>query len=235
MSQHKLLHKTKNVLHRATPGHLTRGLSTRQVITRFANDLGFVYFGYVDQADDEHRLLRGMTVSRTHSDQHYSVGTFKGYDMALVVRRDTLEYPDKRLKDHHWTIMTFDLHTYVDVPHFYVGHSKIREELLARYSSMIPLQFGHFSQHSQAFLSEYTVYSSAEHAVDVEQILTPDLTAGIAAHFKDLSVELSENTLYLYATEKHPSRTLLERMTNNGVWLAQAIDASRQQFNQMYM
>ena len=229
-----VFHETKKVLHRATPGHVARKFSTRRTIASFADMLGLVYFGYVNQSDDEHRLLRGMTISRTHDDQHYCVGTFKGYDMALVVRRDTLTYPDKRLKDHHWTIMTFDLHTYVDVPHFYIGQSKIREELLARYSALVPLQFGHFTQHAQAFIDNYIVYSSAEHAVEVEQILRPELTSGIAAHFKDLSVELSENTLYLYATEKHPSRSLLERMTNDGVWLAQAIDESRQRFNEQY-
>lgn len=229
----KPLRRTRKILHQVTPGHVARTFSTRSIISKFADDLGLVYFGRVDQSDDEHRLLRGMTVSRTHSDQHYSVGTFKGYDIALTVRRDTLEYPDKRVKDHFWTIMTFDLHTPVDVPHFYIGHRKIREQLLARYSSLIPLQFGHFSRHEQAFVDQYTVYSSAEHAVDVEQILLPELTAGIAAHFHEMSMELSENTLYLYVTEKHPSRPLLERMVNNGVWLAQAIDASRQQFNQI--
>jgi hypothetical protein len=38
-----------------------------------------VYFGYVDQRDDDHRLIRGHTVSATHQDKKTSY-----YDIRLL-------------------------------------------------------------------------------------------------------------------------------------------------------
>jgi hypothetical protein len=50
------------------------------VLRRFSKKLGFVYFGNVDQHDDEHEVIRGLTVSTTHKDAHYAVGSFDDYD-----------------------------------------------------------------------------------------------------------------------------------------------------------
>jgi len=220
----RLAHKARHVLHRTNPRHIVGRYSTARVVRRFADNIGMVYFGYVDQQDDDHRLLRGITVSTTHDDHYYSVGSFKGYDIALTVRRDTLAYPDKRLKDHHWTIMTFDLHTTHEVPHIYIGHHAIRDELLARYSELSVIAFGPHAPHSQQFLSQYTVYARMIHSVEVEQLLSPELTSVVAERFGEISLEIHDNTLYLYKPEKHPSRALLERMMNNGLWLASALD-----------
>ncbi len=224
----KLSHRTKKVLHQSLPSHLAKRHATKRIIRKLADDLGLVYFGYVDQQDDEHRLVRGITVSRTHDDHHYTVGTFKSYDIAFTIRRDTLEYPDKRLKDHYWTILTVDLHTTSnDIPHFYISHHRIREELLARFSTMNRLQLGAFAPYPESFTSAYEIYSSQEHAVEVQRVITPQLGEMIVQHFSNMSIEVADNTIYLYVTEKHPSRALLERMLNAGIWLAQIIDMDK--------
>lgn len=221
---HKKLHAAKHLLHKATPKHIMHRHSTSRLIRKFADDIGLVYFGYVDQNDDEHQLMRGITMSMSHDDHYYSVGTFHGYDMALTVRRDTLQYPDRRLRDHHWTIMTFDLHTHFELPHLYIGHHTIRDELLARYTELGALNFGSYARHSEAFLSNYTVYGRMTHAQIIELLLTPEITHAISDRFLDVSIEIHDNTIYLYKPEKHPTRILLERMASNGIWLAESID-----------
>lgn len=224
MSQ--LKHRARHLLHKATPKHIIGRQSTARVFRRFAHDLGLVYFGFVDQQDDEHRLLRGMTVSTSHRDHYYSVGTFRGYDIALAVRRDTLKYPDKRLKDHHWTIVTVDLHSSYELPNLYIGHTNIREQLLARYSNLTQLNLGQYrtEPYPERFMREYSVYGLMTHAQFIELLLQPKMTEIIAERFDGMSIELHENTVYLYSPTKHPNRSLLERMVNGGLWLADALD-----------
>lgn len=219
------LHNVRRMLHKLTPKHIVGRHSTARVIRRLSEKLGFIYFGYVDQQDDDHRLVRGITVSNTHDDHYYTVGTFKGYDIALTVRRDSLAYPDRRIKNHHWTIMTFDLHTKYELPRCYVGHHTAREEFLARYSELMPIHLESYSTtHKKSFLENYTVYAKMTYAQIAAALLNPELTDYISEHFEDMSIEISENSVYLYKPEKHPSRALLERMIKNGLWLAETID-----------
>lgn len=219
------LHNLRHVLHKVTPKHIIGRHTTARVIRRFSEKLGLIYFGYVDQQDDEHRLVRGITVSNTHDDHYYSVGTFRGYDIALAVRRDSLVYPDRRIKNHHWTIMTFDLHTKYDLPHCFVGHHTSKDEFLARYTELTPIDiYSYSAAHKKPFLDNYTVYAKMTHAQVIAALFNPELTDHVGKQFEDMSVEISENTVYLYAPEKHPSRALLEKMTKNGLWLAELID-----------
>lgn len=222
----KLTHRARHIAHKLTPKHLIGRRSTSRVVKKFARDLGLVYFGFVDQQDEDHRLLRGMTVSTTHRDHYYTVGAFRGYDIALAVRRDTLLYPDKRLHDHHWTIMTVDLHCSYELPHVYIGHQNIREQLLARYTQLQKLPMGEYRKETypERFMREYSVYGQLTHAQFVELLFQPKITEVIAERFDGISLELHDNTLYFYSPTKHPSRSLLERMVNGGLWLAQALD-----------
>lgn len=215
----RVLHRTGAILRRSTPTHLLHHQRTRATIQRLALAMGLVYFGYVDQRDDEHRLVRGVTVSTTHNDHHYTVGTFQGYDVSLVVRRDSLEYTDRRLKDHHWTIVTVDLHSAVDVPHIYIARHTVRDEMVARLAHLTALPHA-----GDAFSKQYTIYGSMGQFIMIQSLFMQPVREVIAREFVGLSVEIFEGTIYLYANEKHPSRTQLERMLRNGIWLAQTID-----------
>jgi hypothetical protein len=62
------------------------------------------------------------------------------------------------------------------------------------------------------------------HAQVVAALFNPVLTEVLATQFGGASIEIADNTLYLYKPEKHPSRALLEKMMNNGLWLADTID-----------
>src|ERR1044072_5775592 len=92
------------------PAKVLQSRLHKRVFMQFAEKIGLVYFGYVNQRSDEHRLVRGLTVSAGHRDSNYCVGSFQGYDIALVERIDTIRFPGKSSKTHNWIIMTFDLH-----------------------------------------------------------------------------------------------------------------------------
>ena len=223
------LHNTKTRLAHLSPGHTWRKLATRRVIQRLADELGMVYFGYVDQRDDDHRLVRGFTMSSSHGDHHYTVGTYKTYDISLVIRRDAMQYGDKRIKDHYWTIMTFDLKTPFELPHFHILHHRRKEQLIAKFTQLAEVPRTSFAGHEPRFFDMYTIYGRLEKMQEHCQLLTPMMTQTIFQSFEGMSVEVYENTVYLYLTSKHPTRPELERMLRSGIWFAQALDQSASQ------
>ena len=76
--------KASRALRRLTPRHIAKTRATRQAMRRFADRAGLVYFGYANQHDDDHRLVRGHTVSHTHIDDYLCIGTIRGYDTTVL-------------------------------------------------------------------------------------------------------------------------------------------------------
>lgn len=216
----RTLHSTATTIRKLLPGHIIRHQHTRLIMQRFADALGLVYFGYVDQRDDEHRLVRGSTVSTTHVDHHYTVGSFGGYDVSVVVRRDSLQYNDKRLKEHYWTILTVDLHHRTDLPHTYIAQHSIRSEVLSRIAHLTELPSS-----GDAFSTNYSIYSSMGSQQRVLTTFSDEVREAIQRECIGESVEIIDDTIYIYLIEKHPSRSQLDRLMRTGIWLAQVIDA----------
>lgn len=210
-----------------TPSHVVSSRIAQRTIQRFVDKAGLVYFGTVDQHDDEHRLVRGHTVSATHIDNHYSVGSIRGYDVTMVLRNDVIQKIGSHHADQrcHWLIVTIDLKTKHDAPHFYVGHRSRDEAFRASFEQLSPIALGAFAPYPQHFLDAYTVYGHATHALAIEQIITPQIALVIMSHFKEASFEIEDNTIYLYVESAYPSEDILERMMSNGLWLAESIDA----------
>src|SRR5258706_294200 len=67
-----------------------RGFVTKHAVKQFADKFHLVYFGHVNPRDDDYELVRGVTVSTTHIDNHYTVGTVEGHDLIFVERGDKL-------------------------------------------------------------------------------------------------------------------------------------------------
>ena len=209
-----------------TPRHLVQARITRRIIQDFAEKVGLVYFGYVDQRDDDHRLIRGHTVSATHVDNHYCIGTVRGYDVMLTLRNDIRAgraYGSVESR-HHWLIFTIDLHTKRDVPHLYVGHRSRDQVYAASYERLKPLLLGGVHAYPQKFQDRYTVYGLASDAVEIEHTITPQMAEVIDTHFHDASFEVQDNTIYLYVESERPNQALLERLLSDGLWLAESID-----------
>ena len=215
----------KRALRHSRPSHLVRKRQQRGAIESFADKAGLVYFGYVDQRDDDHRLIRGHTVSATHQDNHYCIGTVRGYDVMLVLRNDVVRVPSGKEKRCHWLIVTVDLHTKTDVPHCYVGHKSRDDEFAASYRQLHPLAIGGLGIYPHAFSSNYTIYGAATNALAIERTIPPQIAEVIATHFQGVSVEIEDNMAYLYIESVRPTEAQLDAMLSNALWLAEAVDA----------
>lgn len=224
-ARQRLTLRLARALRHATPAHVVRTRLTKRVMSEFAEKVGLVYFGYVDQRDDEHRLVRGHTVSKTHRDNHYCIGTVRGYDVVLVSRNDVVRTRAGNLERCHWLIYTIDLHTNQTVPHFYVGHTSRDALFAASYEQLQPLAIGTLGSYPKAFLDHYTMYGQATHAVQIEQLIAPQAAEVIASHFRNASFEIEDNTVFLYIESEHPTEAMLEKMLSNGLWVAELIDA----------
>lgn len=209
------------------------GLAARRrqrAIVAFADKVGFVYFGSVDQHHDDHHIVRGLTVSSSHRDQHYCVGSFDGYDVSLVDRSDTVTSRQGKLRTHQWIIFEIDLHNSIDVPHVFMGAHNHTDsaytKLFTAFPTLQPVPLGTFDDHGREFTSRYSLFSAPSHFIEVERYFTADITRLMAAHFWPLAVEIFEGSLYVYADNQAVTVYLLETMLKNGLWLAGQIDGA---------
>lgn len=225
--------KVKHFFNALAPAKVIQSRLHQRVFMHFAEKLGLVYFGYVDQRNDEHRLVRGLTMSAHHRDNHYCIGTFQGYDVTLVERTDTIKFPRKPSKTHTWTIMEFDLRTKHDLPHVFLGlhnHSEtFYAHLFTKFSTLAKVPMGTFGTYDPAFMNRYAVYAEPAKVIDTERLFDQTTAKTIADHFGSLTIELADNCLYLYAEHQRPTEALLERMIKYGVWLAESIDTRTNQ------
>ena len=222
----KALQRTQRVFMHMTPSHVVKARLTKRTIADFAEKVGLVYFGYVNQRDDDHKLVRGHTVSSSHIDNHYCVGSLRGYDVSMVSREDVVQTHTRKNQRYHWLICTFDLHTRMDVPHLYVGHRNREEAFRASYEQLHAIDIGTHATYPKDFTRDYVVYGIPGESIEIQQTITPQVAEVISRHFQQASIEIEDNTVYLYIESQHPSGVLLEKMLSNGLWLAEAVDAA---------
>jgi hypothetical protein len=223
--------KSLQLLKALAPAKVLQSQLHRRVFMQFAEKVRLVYFGYVDQRSDEHRLVRGLTVSAKHRDNHYCIGSYDGYDIVVVERTDTIHFPGKPSRMHNWIILTVDLHTSRDIPHTFMGLHAHNEtfyaHLFTKFSSLtqVPLQTSG-RQYSPQFTQRYALYTEPAHMMTVEQLFNPEVAKIIAESFGALTAEIADGSVYIYAEHSRPSTQLLERMLSSGIWLAKTIDHS---------
>lgn len=207
---------------------LPRTKATRRLVEAFAERTGMVYFGYVSQRSDEHHIVRGMTVSNKHVDDHYCIGTFLGYDVVFVERTDSIQ----KHHSHRWHIMEFDLKAGTDLPHMFIGSTKhghgFHHLLSTKFPQLIPVSLGTDVIYPSEFTGHYSLYVTPAHQQAAERIITPAVALKIGEHFKGLVVEVTEQALYVYSERFHLSADLLDVMVRNGAWLARTIDENSQ-------
>ena len=203
----------------------------RSAIIQFCEKVGFVYFGSVDQHSDDHHIIRGLTTSANHQDEHYAVGTYEGYDVSLVNRMDTTEDSAGRLRTHSWLIFEINLKNSFDLPHIFMGMHDHRDspysKLFITHPAMQRVPIGTFEPYVQEFTTRYSLYSHASHFIEVERHFNSDVTKVIAAHFWPLSVEIDDGSMYIYADNQAVTTRLLDAMLKNGHWLAKQLDAQK--------
>lgn len=218
----------KKMFARLLPRSVLLRRANKRAIINFAEEVGLVYFGFVDQRSDEHQLIRGLTLSTSHHDAHYCVGSLFKYDVALVERTDTLQFPGKPSHTHRWLIMQFDLHSSKDIPHIFLGlhsHSDaFYANLFAKFGQLQRAPLGTFGMYDKSFTDKYAIYTTPAESLTVERLLDTQMTKTLAKHFGSLTIEINDGCLYLYSEHARISKSLLETMLQNGVWLAKHID-----------
>lgn len=208
---------------------VVRSVATQRVVRSFANDHGLVYFGNVDQHEDEHRLVHGVTLSKDHRDRHYCVGSLRGYDVILLQRTDTLHYPNQPPKHYTWTIMQFDMrvpettfqHILIDAHH----HDETFYNTLAlKFNKLRHIDPASFAGHEPGFINGYRVMAEAAIYPQLPFLLRPDITASLSQHFRHLDFEVQGEHLLVYASNTITTRSTLEHMATAGVWLAEYLE-----------
>lgn len=196
---------------------------------RFAKKTGLVYFGSVDQHVDEHDVIRGLTLSTTHRDTHYSVGSFDGYDISMVDRFDVSYDNAHRPVEHSWVIVQVDLHD-KNLPHLFfspLGHSPAAyDKFFTAFTTLHPVNSMLHSDHSSEFHNRYQVFGLATHIGAVEASLTPIVTQTLAMRFWPHAVEVYEGKLYIYITEhrRREFEAVLGPTLQAATWLAGVLD-----------
>ena len=206
----------------------TNNRTHRYVIKKFANKVGLVYFGSVNQHEDDNRLVRGFTVSQSHQDDHYCVGTIGDYNVTVVDRSDAVWGNNGEISVQNWMIMAIDLHTKQDLPHFFIGSQnhteKPYETFFTAYPAIKEVHLGTFENYSIDFTTRFKIYSRPNMAIKTEKLLPFSAARVMGAHFWPLSAEQNEHVLYIYSTSQRISTGLLETMIENGLWLAAHLD-----------
>jgi len=213
----------QRMLRHYSPQLRARGVAIR----RFASKVGLVYFGSVDQHVDEHEVVRGLTVSTTHRDTHYAVGSFDGYDVSMVDRFDVVHDVNHQPAEHTWLIFQVSLLNKT-LPHVFFkprGHSPASyNKFFTAFNSLHVINDVFNSTHSAEFHSRYELYASATHVQELEQTLTTDVTQALAVRFWPHAIEIFEGKLYVYTTEHRLNETVLGSTLQSTVWLASVLD-----------
>jgi hypothetical protein len=221
---------SKNALQAFSPARLSGGAIKRRLFKKFADEHDLVYFGTVNRQDDEYRLVKGVTVSTTHRDDHYCVGSFAGRDLILLERHDTLRLPHaKKGELFTWTILQVDLRPPAPLPHgFLDGHhhgATFYHAAFAKLSRLTALSEHYFATYDPLFVQTFTAYSSLETSAGFTQLVSPGTAAVLAHHFTAFDFEWRDDALLVYLYTKKPAVEQLEYMLKAGVWFANELES----------
>ncbi|MDK2899082.1 MAG: hypothetical protein PWQ10_269 [Patescibacteria group bacterium] len=208
--------------------NLAKSHTRKRTILRFADKMGLLYFGTVDQHTDEHKVIRGFTVSSSHKDSNYCVGSVNSYDIRIVDRSDTIAQPDGSISVYNWLIMSFDLHTRQDIPHLFLGarnkNLKDYRAFFDTFPNLKEIELGTFEHYEIDFTSRFSLNARPTDSIQVERLFPADTTRVIGTHFWPLSAEQYEGVLYIYSDDLKISSSLMNTMIENGLWLANHLD-----------
>lgn len=187
-----------------------------------------MYFGFVDPRTDDHELVKGITVSTTHVDNHYTVGSFQGHDIILVERRNKLTFPGKADTEHRWLILQFDLKQ-SDFPHIFIdatnhGQDTFYANLFVKFSNFENVS-SLFMQSDPAFAHHFKVFTPPDTYDIIKLALPHQITNTLTQHFKHFDYEIFDDRLLVYASDSQVTTPLLTSMLRVGIWLAEHLNS----------
>lgn len=216
--------KVRRAIRHMRPSHIVKTFLTKRAVQKVAGKYGLVYFGHVDPSEDGATIIRGHTVSPSQLDNHYTVGTIQGYDVAFIQRNSLRVKLDAKEQRCHWLIVSIQLKTHKALPHVYVGPIGEEQLFQSTYPQLKRLMLGNTAPFPQKFTANFCVYGRPSDVLDVEWLIPPSTCAVLADYFGSMSFEVEGSTLYIYNENKYPTGAVLDSMLENGIWLAKSID-----------
>lgn len=219
-----------------------------KILRNFADSMGFVYFGNVNQHEDDVDVIRGFTTSLTHHDRHYAVGTYNGYNIRFVDRSDTVavsgtssassasggavgarrhgkKHSKKRTQT--WLILEIELETH-GIPHMaFVPTGSAAGDYARIYSvnpTMAPLNGILTMNHSPEFYGRYQILAATTHAKRIDAMFPSPVMVAMGVKLWPHGLEIARHKLNIYLPEARLTKTLLESTLAAGLWLAETID-----------
>ncbi len=215
--------KTKQILKH--PFGFAHYMATKRAVKHWAQKFDLVYFGRVNQREDDHELVRGITLSAEHKDDHYTVGSFRNHDFIFVERQNILKFPGKQPQAYRWLLLQVDLKR-SNVPHIFIDANHHEEVFYAN----LFVKFSHFENAAHIFArhpfftKHFKVFAQPETFDEVAELLNNEVTAMLAHHFRQFDYELYDDRLVVYASNSVVRPALLQEMMRVGMWLAEHLN-----------
>lgn len=204
-----------------------KGKSSKATFKNACERYDLVYFGSVSQHTDEHQMVRGFTLSPSHVDRHYCVGTVSGRDIILLERTDTISFASKPSKGFTWVILQIDLSHKLDT-HIILNSCRYEEvvydNLFAKVHNLKLYSKDFFTSYDQKFLDNFAVYAQSQHSPDVLSIIEPGMASVLGHHFSGMDYEFFHDNLIIYLPTKLPTDSQVESLIKAGLWLSDQID-----------
>ncbi len=221
----------KKIFQTLTLKQLRNFVGNNYTVRKFADTHDLVYFGALTQ-DDESRLVKGITISNSHHDSHYCVGTVMGRDVIYLQRTDALLGSHTPRREHYtWNILELDLRETLELPHIYIEgkyrhNTAFYETLSMKHREFSPLPDHFLHGYDPLFAERFVVRMSAASSLEFASLLSPERAAVMAHHFHHFDFEWRNDTLYVYYLSRQPSFDKLNLMMRAGVWLAAELEAA---------
>ncbi len=201
-------------------------VATKKAIKQFAEEFNLSYLGQVNHHQADYELLAGVTADVSQQDAHYTVGSFKSHDLAIIARERTINYINLAPEDYCWTILQIDVNCN-NLPHIFLDAFQHKEAFYANFFIKYPqfIDVGpFFMTHDQAFSSSFKCFANSRDIDQLQQALQPSITAMLGHHFKQFSYEIDDDKLFVYLLSDSPSTNDMCQMLRIGAWLAQQLE-----------
>ncbi len=206
---------------------LFQSYDARKVFKNACNRYDLVYFGQVSQNVDEYKMVRGFTLSPSHVDRHYCVGTVADKDVVLLERSDTISSPSKPSQHCTWIILKIDLLGKSPCHIVLNGHAYdaiTYEYLEIKYRSHHHLDAYQLHGYDPEFMKQFRVYVPSHELDTLRYLISPETSAILGHHFGKLDFELVGDELIVYLPTLRPQLDDIELMLKGGLWLADIIN-----------
>lgn len=204
------------------------GGSYKKALVNFAKHHNLIYFGSVRSSNDEAPVIRGSTASTIQKDNHYSIGTHAGYDLALVDRTSLIGYEGYKALPHRWYVIQIDLKVAKNLPYIFVGTKQQTKAYYARVLSshrdLRYLSLTSAAKQINAFHGQYAIMASPARMHILYRLFNDETIDMMATHRYPFAVEIEDESLSIITEAVKPSQQLLDKLLHYGLWLAKEID-----------